>query len=188
MNNNTRDIFAEGLDILKRSVLFLLYEQHKKYPPFLTITDIYSLLEIKQLEPKQQTRVDQLVHGILLRLRHKNYAEYIGPRGEWQITDEGVSRINNDSRNTNVAKGLERLEKSVLLVLHKASSVLAMSEIHDQLGIRQLTLKEDDAKNDHLIWSILVRLEYKGYTTCVKKGAKIGEWQITDGGVSRIEG
>lgn len=66
MNNNTRDIFAEGLDILKRSVLFLLYEQHKKDPPFLTITDIYPLLDIQQLKPKQQSRVDQLVHGILL--------------------------------------------------------------------------------------------------------------------------
>ncbi|MCY3744504.1 MAG: hypothetical protein OXH00_26100 [Candidatus Poribacteria bacterium] len=187
MNNNTRDIFADGLDILKRSVLFLLYEQHKKDPPFLTITDIYPLLDIQQLKPKQQSRVDQLVHGILLRLRHKNYAEYIGPRGEWQITGGGVSRINNDSRNTDVAMGLERLEKSVLLVLHRAGSVLEMSEIHDQLGIRQLTLKEDDAKHDHLIWSILVRLEYEGYTKCVKGGAKIGEWQITDRGVSRIK-
>lgn len=187
MNNNTRDIFAHGLDILKKAVLFLLYKQHKKNPPFLTITDIYTLLDIKQLASNQQPRVDQLVHGILLRLRHKNYAEYRGPRGKWQITDGGVSRMNNDSRNIDVAMGLERLEKSVLLVLHTAGSVLEISEIHDQLGIRQLTLKEDDAKHDHLIWSILVRLEYHGYTKCVKKGAKIGEWQITDRGVSRIE-
>ena len=186
MNHNTRDIFADGLDILKRSVLSLLYQQHKKEPPFLTITDIYSLLGIKRLKPKQQTVPDQLVHGILLRLRHEKYAEYIGPNGKWQITDAGVSHMNNDSGNTNVAMGLERLEKSVLLVLHRAGSVLNISEIHEQLGIRQLTLKEDDAKYDNLIWGILVRLEYEAYTKCVQSGAKRGEWQITDAGVSRI--
>ena len=186
MNHNTRDIFADGLDILKRSVLSLLYQQHKKEPPFLTITDIYPLLGIKRLKPNQLTVPDQLVHGILLRLRHQKYAEYIGPNGKWQITDAGVSHMNNVSGNTNVAMGLERLEKSVLLVLHRADSVLNISEIHEQLGIRQLTLKEDDAKYDNLIWGILVRLEYEAYTKCVQSGTKRGEWQITDEGVSRI--
>ena len=96
--------------------------------------------------------------------------------------------MNNDSRNTDVAMGLERLETSVLLVLHRAGSVLEISEIHDQLGIRQLTRKADDVKHDNLIWSILVRLECAAYTKCVKRGEKREEWQITDEGVSRIEG
>ena len=80
MNENTRNAFASyGLEILKRSVLLVLYEQYVSGPShrrFLTIKEIGEQLDIRPLErdtnrPRgKHAYMNGLTQGILAHLRH----------------------------------------------------------------------------------------------------------------------
>ena len=100
MNDNTRNAFASmGLEILKRSVLLVLYEgtdivyERSPYRPgrILTAGQIRQQLDI--LQPQRVcTSTNALIHGILDHLYHDDHAyHYVGVG--WGITEEGVSVI-----------------------------------------------------------------------------------------------
>ncbi len=101
MHNNTRNEFASyGLDILKRSVLLVLYEgtdsvyEKSPYPRYpngriLKAGQIREKLNI--LQPRLVcANTNSLIHGILDHLRHDGHAyHYVG--AGWGITENGVS-------------------------------------------------------------------------------------------------
>ena len=103
MNNNTRNEFASyGLDILKRSVLLVLYEETDRvyekslFPQhphgrILKAGQIREKLNI--LQPQLVcAHTNSLIHGILDHLRHDGHAyHYVGDG--WGITEKGVSVI-----------------------------------------------------------------------------------------------
>ncbi len=100
MNDKTRNEFAAyGLEILKRSVLLVLYEgtdivyEKSPYRPERTLTagEIRQRLDI--LQPQYVcASTNSLIHGILDHLYHDGHAyRYVGYG--WGITEEGVSVI-----------------------------------------------------------------------------------------------
>lgn len=95
MNDNTRNEFASyGLEILKRSVLLVLYEQYVSGPShrrFLTIKEIGEQFDIRPIG--RYTNMNGLTHGILLHLLDDEDAEWLGKSGRWQITQKGISVI-----------------------------------------------------------------------------------------------
>ena len=103
MNDNTRNAFASyGLEILKRAVLLVLYEQYVSGPShrrFLTIKEIGEQLDIRPLErdtnrPRgKHAYMNGLTQGILAHLLDKEQVEWLGEKGLWQITEKGVSVI-----------------------------------------------------------------------------------------------
>ena len=103
MNENTRNAFASyGLEILKRAVLLVLYEQYVSGPSqrrFLTIKEIGEQLDIRPLErdtnrPRgKYAHMNGLTHGILAHLLDDEQVEWLGERGLWQITAAGISVI-----------------------------------------------------------------------------------------------
>lgn len=91
MNNKTRKEFANyGLEILKRSVLSVLYE-HKHA---LRIADIYPCLNIRRIEDQtgRKANSDYLIDSILVHLANDGHAKYT-KTNKWQITEEGVKFI-----------------------------------------------------------------------------------------------
>ena len=100
MNENTRNAFASyGLEILKRSVLLVLYEQTEiadKVSPYpqgrvLTAGAIRERLDI--LRPLVISgNVNALIQGVLDHLQHHGYAHHYSSHG-WAITEKGVSLI-----------------------------------------------------------------------------------------------
>ena len=99
MNNNTRNAFASyGLEILKRSVLLVLYEQHVSGSPekrFLSMKEICQWIDLPVPNARHK---HSLIHGILLYLREDRSVVYLPEYGsvekdQWQITEEGVSLI-----------------------------------------------------------------------------------------------
>lgn len=103
MNDNTRNESASyGLEILKRSVLLVLYEQYVSGPShrrFLTIKEIGEQLDIRPLErdtnrPRgKHAYMNGLTQGILAHLLDDGHAEWLGQSGQRQITQKGVSVI-----------------------------------------------------------------------------------------------
>ena len=101
MNDNTRNKFASyGLEILKRSVLLVLYEAievipNRGYPlrrkRLLTAGQIRERLDIIQPRPVC-ANTNSLIYGILDYLRHDGHA-YHNVGSGWQITEEGVKAI-----------------------------------------------------------------------------------------------
>ena len=98
MNENTRN----ALEILKRGVLLVLYEQYVSGPShrrFLTIKEIGEQLDIRPLErdtnrPRgKHAYMNGLTQGILAHLLDKKQVEWLGEKGHWQITEKGVSVI-----------------------------------------------------------------------------------------------
>lgn len=100
MNENTRNAFASyGLEILKRSVLLVLYEGTEivyKVSPYaqgsvLTAGEIRQRLDI--LQPRRvSASTNSLIHGILDHLYHEGHAHHYVGLG-WGITEKGVSVI-----------------------------------------------------------------------------------------------
>ena len=80
MNDNTPNEFASyGLEILKRSVLLVLYEQHTFGPPhrrFMTLKEVGERLDIRPIG--RYTNMNGLTHGILLHLLDDRDAEWLG--------------------------------------------------------------------------------------------------------------
>ena len=104
MNDNTRNELAScGLDILKRSVLLVLYEgtdivyEKSPYPQGYPDGRILKAGQIREklniLQPRLVcTNTNSLIHGILDHLRHDRPAYHYVDDG-WGITEEGVSVI-----------------------------------------------------------------------------------------------
>ena len=103
MNENTRNAFASyGLEILKRAVLLVLYEQYVSGPSHrrsLTIKEIGEQLDIRPLErdtnrPRgKHAYMNGLTQGILAHLLDDDQVEWLGERGLWQIKEAGISVI-----------------------------------------------------------------------------------------------
>ena len=94
MNDNTRNEFASfGLEILKRSVLLVLYEQqvYSPHKPYLRLTDVRERPGLPRL-----CEHNSLIHGILMHLADDGHAEWLTYGGLWQITEEGASVIEGD--------------------------------------------------------------------------------------------
>ena len=101
MNNNTRNEFASyGLDLLKRSVLLVLYEgkdivyEKSPYPQGYPDGRILKAGQIREelniLQPRLVcANINSLIHGILDHLRHNGHAYRYVSAG-WGITEKGV--------------------------------------------------------------------------------------------------
>ena len=91
MNENTRNAFASyGLEILKRSVLLVLYEERVSqchYRGFMRLKQVRERLGIQQVIGK-----GDLVRSILDHLIDDGYVKYT-PTDRWNITPGGVSVI-----------------------------------------------------------------------------------------------
>lgn len=89
MNNNTRNAFAAyGLEILKRSVLQILYDSEVSPTP----TDILHQCDIPLVKDNEGSKTT-LMRGILAHLRADGHAKYNTKHAGWQITEKGVSVI-----------------------------------------------------------------------------------------------
>ena len=88
---NTRNTYASyGLEILKRAVLEVLYQQQKdteelRAQSSLRPTDIRERLDL----PRRGT----LIHEILMHLKADGHVEWLGSNGRWDITENGIKVI-----------------------------------------------------------------------------------------------
>ena len=92
MNENTRSAFASyGLEILKRSVLLVLYEEHLGERRRLTRIEISQRFGIKKPGGRD---IDNrpLIEGILIHLAEEGVVNS-NAVNRWQITEKGVSLI-----------------------------------------------------------------------------------------------
>ena len=162
------DMASSSLEKLKEAVLLGLYEDYLSGKPS-QIAEIYRWLGIERIIFKGE--YDQLIHGVLVRLRKKRKAlhsadpgtVYACQDGEWEITEEGISAIEviNDPQDMFEA-GLEELKRLVLGVLDISKMPVEVMEIYDQLGIKKLTREDDDTRHDNLIKSVLFFLRKEG--------------------------
>ena len=90
MNEKTRNEFASyGLEILKRSVLLVLYDARDER--FIPQVEIRERLGIPRVDPGAGN-LNSLFFGILSYLQADGYAHH-EVRSGWQITEQGVSLI-----------------------------------------------------------------------------------------------
>ena len=92
MNTKTRNEFAAyGLEMLKRSVLGVLYQAYRHGERSdLTYNDIHEALGIERFDEVYGAKVrDYFVHGILIHLRVDRDVEVVG-RDRHQITKKGI--------------------------------------------------------------------------------------------------
>jgi len=97
MNDQTIEYIAYlGLDMLKRSILLVLYQQHLKAGPNGPLASpALSLKNIReQLGLKHVGVSNDLVRGVLNYLMHMKYVENSTIfSNRWQITDSGIAFI-----------------------------------------------------------------------------------------------
>lgn len=96
MNENTRNDFASyGLEILKLSVLLVLHEAKHK-GELLQPNEIRHRLGIPQAKTERRGHTN-LILGTLRYLKDEDKVDdhWIGGVTAWQITEEGVSVIEN---------------------------------------------------------------------------------------------
>ena len=89
--------------------------------------------------------------------------------------------MNENTRNAFASYGLEILKRAALLVLYDArdEGLIKQDAVRKRLGIPNI-----DSKHKALIYGILMHLKADGYAHHkVRRG-----WQITEQGVSIIEG
>lgn len=105
MNKKTRNEFASyGLEILKKCVLLVLYEETdvvseepSRYAQgrILKRREIFKLLKLPYIYiPSRENNCYTLIQGVLIQLKCQRYAHYYNDQG-WAITKEGVSVIEN---------------------------------------------------------------------------------------------
>ena len=159
------DMASSSLEKLKKAVLLGLYEDYQSGKPS-QIAEIYEWLGIKRIKFKGS--YDQLIHGVLVRLREKGNARhqadpgtvYACQVGEWEITEEGISVIQAINNPQDMFEaGLEELKRLVLGVLDRSKRPVKPLEIHKQLGIKKLTRADHDTENDNLIRGVLFFLQ-----------------------------
>lgn len=94
MNNNTRNaVTSYGLEILKRSVLWVLYEQPLDYKNEHRRSLHQDKIRQQLGIPKPLYEPNRLVHGILDLLAEDEYVEKAWISGHWRIREEGISVI-----------------------------------------------------------------------------------------------
>ena len=95
MNDNARNTFASyGLEILKRSVLLVLYQQPLDYTSEHRRTLHQNAIREQLGIPKPLYEPNRLVHGILNILADEEYVKKSSwTEGHWRITKDGVSVI-----------------------------------------------------------------------------------------------
>ena len=92
MNENTRNTFASyGLEILKRSVLLVLYDAALRNEGLIEQHEISNRLDIPYV-PNASGNTYSLIQGILDQLKLDGFAHHEVDCG-WQITEKGVSLI-----------------------------------------------------------------------------------------------
>ena len=101
MNGNTRNEFARyGLEILKRSMLLVLYEETDSiseepplYPDGRTLTAERIRKRLGIIKPQRSiVSINALIRGVLDHLQHDKYVYHYGDIG-WAITEKGVKVI-----------------------------------------------------------------------------------------------
>ena len=96
MTNKIRNEFASyGLEILKQSVLLVIYQLQKEDGLiFVRSRYIYDRLKIERIEDKtrRQAENDYLIDGILVHLVNDGYVRWV-EHDTWQITEAGISAI-----------------------------------------------------------------------------------------------
>ena len=91
MNENTRNAFASyGLEILKRSVLLVLYEKTRG-GELIEQHEISNSLDIPYV-PNPSGNIYSLIQGVLDQLKLDEHAHHVNTVG-WRITEKGVSFI-----------------------------------------------------------------------------------------------
>ena len=91
MNENTRNVFASyGLEILKRSVLLVLYEKTRG-GELIEQHEISNSLDIPYVR-NPSGNIYSLIQGVLDQLKLDEHAHHEVDCG-WQITEKGVSFI-----------------------------------------------------------------------------------------------
>ena len=78
-----------ALEVLKRAVLQVLYENGASFP---TPTDILYRCDIPPVKDNEGSKTE-LIRGILAHLSADGHAKYKTEYAGWQITEEGVSVI-----------------------------------------------------------------------------------------------
>ena len=91
MNDNTRNTFASyGLEMLKYTVLLVLFEQHDTGRQYATLGLIKERLDL----PRGSSGQNHLARAILEILEVEGTAErYYQFEAAWQITEEGIQAI-----------------------------------------------------------------------------------------------
>ena len=95
MNHNTRNEFASyGLEILKRAVLLVLYEETDPYPSkrILKAEKVREYLSIPK-PCKKSVNVNSLTRWVLDHFRHEKHAYHYVEQEAWGITEKGISVI-----------------------------------------------------------------------------------------------
>ena len=95
MNDNARNTFASyGLEILKHSVLLVLYQAYLETPSHLSNSKTLSQKKIREHLGLQRVGVaNDLILGILEYLKKEKTVEYAAGEDYWSITKKGVSVI-----------------------------------------------------------------------------------------------
>ena len=173
MNENTRNKFASyGLEILKWSVLQVLYERHEESPRgperALKPSDFSKYLDIS---PPQVTSSDRhaLFYGILDHL-HEDRLVYHYLHVGWAITEKGVKAIEGsatvarEAQRGSEANTLEdRVEigrKVAELRINAAGSTgIAWRKIRERLGLKNNEFHNGIRLEDHFHESVVERIE-----------------------------
>lgn len=159
---------SSSLGKLEKAVLLGLYENYKSGKPS-KIAEIYEWLGIERIIFNGE--YDQLIHGVLVRLRNKGSAlhkadigaVYACEDGEWEITREGISVIRAINAPQDMFEaGLKEFKRLVLCVLDGAKGPVKTLEIYEQLRIKKLTREDDDTQHDNLIKGVLFFLREEG--------------------------
>ena len=104
MNDNTRNKFAfYGLDILKWSMLLVLYEgtdSVSEEPPLYPDGRVLTAEEIREtlgiIKPRRSiVSINALIRGVLDHLQHDKHVYHYGSIG-WAITEKGVFAIETE--------------------------------------------------------------------------------------------
>ena len=176
MNNNTRNEFASfGLDILKRSVLLVLYEETDTvygkplYPNGRILKAEQTREKLNILQPRLVVaNTNSLIHGLLDHLRHDGHAYHYVSQG-WAITEKGVKAIVGVTVAREAQRGSEAntLEDRVeigrkvaeLRINAAGSKGIAWRKIRERLGLKNNEFHNGIRLEDHFRESVVKRIE-----------------------------
>lgn len=95
MTTTMRDVPAiHGLELLKHSVLCVLYEEHLGENRRLTRIEISQRLGIKKPDGRDADNIP-LIEGILIHLQEDEVVDR-NAVNRWRITEDGISHIEGD--------------------------------------------------------------------------------------------
>ena len=209
MNDNTRNEFASyGLEILKRSVLLVLYEgtdivyERSPYPQKYPDRRILQAEQIREklniLQPRLVVaNTNSLIHGLLDHLQHNGHAYHYVSQG-WAITEKGVKAIVSVTVAREAQRGSEantledRVEigrKVAELRINAAGSTgIAWRKIRERLGLRNNEFHKVIRLEDHFKESVLERIEsFKGGWECQVDLERLCGFKPTGKWLDRIE-